>query len=899
DASWFFSSSIVDTNSLLCVSHAGQIISIGHSADANMWDTHQEVEGFVDSGISASQWNPDQSSLVICTRDDSMLVMSPELEVLHEISTPSAVPGSACAVSWSGDGELCAVYSVDAADGIAKIRIYSKVFDLVSVGRGVMDGPASIVKDLCSVVAFSPNASLVASVQKKPTGKFQVVFFERNGLRHGEFDVRLDPLVTDNMAISTWAPSSLFFDLSSSLLAVGFRSNSSNSNCPYNSVVQIYYRENFHWYLKQQWTGLDLACHGFDSEVIGRLYLTECRSKLPAGSAVVRVIDLVWEATASPTSDCSIAVTDGVEVHMTPLGHAVVPPPMSLYRTPAMSAPPRHVSFWTLSTPRAVYAGEKNGGFAHCFIEDLTEDILIFARIHLPAAFDDVNQTHKVVLTGKLVMDGCTVASITHWGADGRNVKDSSDHHADFESFNGTAAADENQYIAASVYRADTTFVVVKVKCPKLSCGDSSVVSETFSSFEATSETHIIPELCQKVIVSVPLPLPDSSEEAQDKADKTNDKAMVLRHSAVIGLSIRNHLYCGEILIATGVSTFCVNSPLGTLLYATVGTRPTLNFIDLESLYRLDPMQSIDDLVQSWGSAEPRPLERGARIVASVSAAARVVLQMPRGNFETCEPRHLALKRAKVMMNAGNFYECLVFLRRQRIDLNLLFDYGSTKFLAGVPALVTQCLQSNPDLLSLLISSLEAGDVTRSKYSVDFTGVQSWTKNPIITHADKVNTICRTIRNGLLAHMLEERGDTGNDSPFDSVKYMNPVLCTYARQQPPRLAEALNIIKAESLGALQCIVVGLQKSLAESSQDTDILSLEIQKYLHSAEFLGAQPALSLGKAQSLIKYLVFLVNKEELFNAALGECDFPMSRAIAKQCQMDPKIYLPLLEQFE
>lgn len=174
DASWFFSSSIVDTNSLLCVSHAGQIISIGHSADANMWDTHQEVEGFVDSGISASQWNPDQSSLVICTRDDSMLVMSPELEVLHEISTPSAVPGSACAVSWSGDGELCAVYSVDAADGIAKIRIYSKVFDLVSVGRGVMDGPASIVKDLCSVVAFSPNASLVASVQKKPTGKFQV-----------------------------------------------------------------------------------------------------------------------------------------------------------------------------------------------------------------------------------------------------------------------------------------------------------------------------------------------------------------------------------------------------------------------------------------------------------------------------------------------------------------------------------------------------------------------------------------------------------------------------------------------------------------------------------------------------------------------------------------------------
>ena len=30
-----------------------------------------------------------------------------------------------------------------------------------------------------------------------------------------------------------------------------------------------------------------------------------------------------------------------------------------------------------------------------------------------------------------------------------------------------------------------------------------------------------------------------------------------------------------------------------------------------------------------------------------------------------------------------------------------------------------------------------------------------------------------------------------------------------------------------------------------------------------------------------------------------GECDFEMARAVARQCQMDPKLYLPLLESFQ
>ena len=102
--------------------------------------------------------------------------MSPDLDVLQEISTPPAVIGTKSAISWSGDGEFCAILSTDAEDNLTRIRIYSKVFDLLSVGRGVMDGAGEVVTGLCNVVSFAPTGSLIASVQKKNNGRYQVLF---------------------------------------------------------------------------------------------------------------------------------------------------------------------------------------------------------------------------------------------------------------------------------------------------------------------------------------------------------------------------------------------------------------------------------------------------------------------------------------------------------------------------------------------------------------------------------------------------------------------------------------------------------------------------------------------------------------------------------------------------
>jgi len=51
------------------------------------------------------------------------------------------------------------------------------------------------------------------------------------------------------------------------------------------------------------------------------------------------------------------------------------------------------------------------------------------------------------------------------------------------------------------------------------------------------------------------------------------------------------------------------------------------------------------------------------------------------------------------------------------------------------------------------------------------------------------------------------------------------------------------------------------------------------------------------KAQSSIQYLAFLADYEHLFNTALGMYDFELAKAVARNSQMDPKVYLPMLKR--
>eukprot|EP00978_Attheya_sp_CCMP212_P016545 scaffold43481_cov57-Attheya_sp.AAC.1 len=86
-----------------------------------------------------------------------------------------------------------------------------------------------------------------------------------------------------------------------------------------------------------------------------------------------------------------------------------------------------------------------------------------------------------------------------------------------------------------------------------------------------------------------------------------------------------------------------------------------------------------------------------------------------------------------------------------------------------------------------------------------------------------------------------------------------------AKERPPQLEQALALIEENAVTRYQ---PGDKKS----------------------------PLLS-DRAQSSIQYLAFLADYELLFDTALGLYNFDLAKAVARNSQMDPKVYLPLLKR--
>lgn len=146
----------------------------------------------------------------------------------------------ATTVSWRGDGAFVAVNSVQ--DGTRRvIRVYSR--------EGALDSASEPVDGLESALSWRPSGNLIAGIQRQ-SDRVDVVFFERNGLRHGEFTLR-----------SSSERIKLEWNADSTVLAVLF-----------SDRVQLWTMGNYHWYLKQEIPlGAEIAAFAWHSERALRL----------------------------------------------------------------------------------------------------------------------------------------------------------------------------------------------------------------------------------------------------------------------------------------------------------------------------------------------------------------------------------------------------------------------------------------------------------------------------------------------------------------------------------------------------------------------------------------------------------------------------------------------------
>ncbi|KAG6576415.1 Elongator complex protein 1 [Phytophthora cinnamomi] len=319
-----------------------------------------EEVGSVDSGLRAVAWSDNQEMLALVTGAGSLLVMSNDWEVLHETQVQDFLPSElkladcgrdsehwCCQLRWREDSKFVALNVAtevkESGNVEHKVLVFTEQIEFHALGR-LEDGRP--IPGLGSALDWSQSLALIASSEVRKT-RLVVVFFERNGLRHGEF------VIPAAYRAPEFRVGSVRWNATSDTLAVSLHRTASNGESEDNkqrTVVQLWSRNNYHWYLKQEMQLPEddqLVDFAWDEEAAGRLNLLTC--SLSTQELTLDEHEFTWDicgveaerpqqqlTQSSRTQEAqrqSIAVTgviDGSKLLLTPLHCAMVPPPFAL-----------------------------------------------------------------------------------------------------------------------------------------------------------------------------------------------------------------------------------------------------------------------------------------------------------------------------------------------------------------------------------------------------------------------------------------------------------------------------------------------------------------------------------------------------------------------------------------
>ena len=135
-------------------------------------------------------WSPDFELVIFATQRGTLIEMTKDWELVTEVEIdPTLYDGSkenfTASLSWRGDGKVFACLASYKTEGqTAKLFI----FDRACVKESTSEAGVKIEADNLS---WRPSGSVITCTQRLPQ-RYDTIFFERNGLRHGEFTFRDD-----------------------------------------------------------------------------------------------------------------------------------------------------------------------------------------------------------------------------------------------------------------------------------------------------------------------------------------------------------------------------------------------------------------------------------------------------------------------------------------------------------------------------------------------------------------------------------------------------------------------------------------------------------------------------------------------------------------------------------
>ncbi|KAF9529755.1 Elongator complex protein 1 [Crepidotus variabilis] len=789
---------IAEIRRVAAVMRGGDVIMISIEEPGSPF----EIEGTFESGILAASWNPDDSVVAIVTGERKLVLLTSLFDVLAEYllhtqtfgeDAPINVGwgskqtqfhgslGKAAAqatntvqagtspdddsmprISWRGDGAYFVVSSLSPENRDSKPHRTLRVYDR----QGALQTTSEEVAGLEHPLVWRPSGNLIASTQRfgfegggaGREGRHDIIFFEKNGLRHGEFALKVDKLVVKVQEPQMpqdrkwgYKVRELSWNSDSTVLAIWIEGD-------IGDLVQLWTTSNYHWYLKHEipaksdTEGLPGRFTSINWHPERALHLILSTSK----QVIQR--NYSWDTFIShsqpPNDSGTVAVLDGPLVFLTPFRSQNVPPPMSSYQLP--------LSFETFSSGTAV-------------------------ATPVYIAFSPEDDTMGILWENGYV---------ELWNLGIRLVPGRGKVMSPSKIWSGTALAEKDgadvRYRQLAVNTLGEEIKVYELTALGVGCYATDVVAV----FSFCVHTYHI--------------------------------SLANGDIAYVGLAKTGKLYVSKsenatCLISTTATSLAVAS--GFIIYTT--TMHETLFVPVATLPKLFDAESQASEVLGQSAISPPPkvvptdwfvrkVERGSRIVVAIPSSMSLVLQMPRGNLETINPRPLVMEVVKQDLNSGDYRKAFFACRKHRVDLNVIVDHDSERFMQDIPIFIDQIPEV--DHLNLLLTL-----VGRSHPSSEF-----------------VSKLCDAFRNE-----LEKR---------DLKKYVNTVMTAHVVKTPPDHEAGLAVLlRMRDLGP-------------EVVEDA-------------------------------VKYIIFLVDAESLFNTALGMYDFSLVIMIAQHAQKDPREYLPFLRE--
>lgn len=824
-----------------------------------------EIVGTVDVGICAAAWAPDEELLAIVTREDTLVLMSRTFEPLNETTLsaedlqaskhvsvgwgkketqfqgkrakamrdptmpervdeglPSPYEDGKVTISWRGDGQYLAINSV-VRDHRRVIRVFSR--------EAVLDSASEPVDGLESGLSWKPSGNLIAGI-KRSENQIEVVFFERNGLRHGQFDLRTTP---EDM--STWASSiSLTWNPDSTVLAISF-----------NDRIQFWTMGNYHYYLKQE---IFLS-----SSPTGSLPL-KWHPEAPLRTLLASkpsILDLTFQfsvskgSTVPPYDYGIVAVIDGKTLKLTPSRQAGVPPPMAFCEVTfdhnlvdcavsqngqwlaVLTTRTLEVCEWVVRTPDSSKGSSNPIKFTSTVHSHSIQLPASNASPDTSLRYTQVVTTQKgiyILAPQQAATDAIVRGAV--WNGTVSSLSLSNESIPQGDTINPPAA--DNLLV-------DTAHEAVYITDP------------------ATSTTYLLDDpLAQNR--TLPGAQPNSaifklSENSNHHSPGELNGYGPQYHK--VSLSAQGTLYADKTLLTRDCTSYILTD--AHLILTTA--QHLLKFVHLTHPTQMQVPSDTPEVDERC-----RSIERGAKIVTVVPSTYAVTLQMPRGNLETIYPRVLVVSGIRHHISQGDYLAAFLACQTHQVDLNILHDYDPEKFLSQIATFIDQL--KKPSRVDEFLSKLKDEDVTETLYrdtltrgtavegitAADRTKRQIKDKNT----AGKVNRIADAFIPILSSKASLSNAADPASKNANTNHHLQNLITAHVSKRPADLNAALTLVST---------------LLATSPSEADV-------------------------AISHLVFLTPDTNR--LFDGALALYDLKLTLLVAQNAQRDPREYMPFLE---